>query len=297
VIYHGIFGSGFFQRIYRPGPAFPVMLCTSLEFHLAVNAPLLLMANWFSVLWPLALMSASVSMAVCAIGAAQAPLPDAKLRFWSRPLVALLFFLQPITRGWARHKWRLDLRSRRSHQPSKTCEAVGAPCATGSLKLAYWGQEPLDRYFLLKAVFRHLEVQGWQIKLDAGWSGYDAELSGSRWCRLRLTTASEELGEGRRFFRYRIEAGWSALSWIVLSAATVIELIVVINFATYLPWLWMGLLTLPILGIMLDQGQHQQLARLQGSIDAIADEMKMQKYNVGPSAKANATPAAVCATL
>src|SRR5262249_4837320 len=75
VIYHGLFGSGFFQRIYQPVPAFPLMLCTSLEFHLAVNLPLLVLSNWFTALWPLAVAGLFVSLGVCAMGAAQAPLP------------------------------------------------------------------------------------------------------------------------------------------------------------------------------------------------------------------------------
>jgi glycosyltransferase involved in cell wall biosynthesis len=41
VIYHGIFGSGIFQRHYAPDPDQPLLLCTSLAYHICFNLPLL----------------------------------------------------------------------------------------------------------------------------------------------------------------------------------------------------------------------------------------------------------------
>jgi hypothetical protein len=43
------------------------------------------------------------------LDAAPGRLPASKRRFWSRPLAALLFFLQPVVRGRARFKCRLNL--------------------------------------------------------------------------------------------------------------------------------------------------------------------------------------------
>ena len=109
VIYHGIFGSGFFQRLYAPDPVQPLMLCTSLGYHLCVSLPLLALAFQLDSFIPLAIVSFGISVGACALAAVQAKLPRQKRRFWSRPLVALLFFLQPIVRSWARFKWRLSL--------------------------------------------------------------------------------------------------------------------------------------------------------------------------------------------
>ena len=72
VIYHGVFGSGFFQRLYAGEAALPVMLCTSLLFHVFVNLPLLVLTLYFNWLWPLALASVAFSLSVSALAAAQA---------------------------------------------------------------------------------------------------------------------------------------------------------------------------------------------------------------------------------
>src|SRR5262249_24564100 len=107
VIYHGTFGSGFFQTLYSPAPSFPVMLCTSLEFHLLVTLPLALVAWLFPFVWPVAVSSMLLSLGVSAAAAVQAEIPPAKRRLWSRPLVVLLFLLQPVSRGLARYRSRL----------------------------------------------------------------------------------------------------------------------------------------------------------------------------------------------
>src|SRR5216117_1481913 len=111
IVYHGLFGSGFFQKLYTPEPAFLLMFCTSLEYHVLITLPLLVLSASIYPLLPVALTSLLISLGVCAIAAAQARLPKKKQRAWSRPLVALLFLLQPIVRGWARYKWRLTVRS------------------------------------------------------------------------------------------------------------------------------------------------------------------------------------------
>src|SRR4030095_11646294 len=111
IIYHGPFGSGFFQRLYASEPNMPLMLCTSLAFHAFVTLPLLLVSVFAPFLLPVGLTSLTISVGVCLLAAAQARLPQNKQRFWSRPLVALLFALQPIVRGWQPVKPRLEVRA------------------------------------------------------------------------------------------------------------------------------------------------------------------------------------------
>src|SRR5207237_9286720 len=78
--------------------------------HLLANFPLLLLSIYFPWLLSLAVASMALSLGVCGVAAAQAELPPGKSRFWSRPLVACLFFLQPLVRGWARYRSRLHFR-------------------------------------------------------------------------------------------------------------------------------------------------------------------------------------------
>src|SRR6185503_7264413 len=110
VIYHGTFATGFFQTLYAAEPSWALMLLTSFEFHVLITLPLLALSAPFHFLFPLALASLVISLAVCVAAACQAELPKDRRRVWSRPLVALLFFLQPIARGWARYQGRRGLR-------------------------------------------------------------------------------------------------------------------------------------------------------------------------------------------
>src|ERR1043166_2729515 len=72
VVYHGVFASGFFQKLYAPEPALGPMLLTSLPYHAFVTAPLLVLCSHFKFLWPVALTSVLASLAVCVIASAQA---------------------------------------------------------------------------------------------------------------------------------------------------------------------------------------------------------------------------------
>src|SRR5436190_11367635 len=88
VIYHGIFASAFFQRLYAPNDVRPLTYCTSLGYHLFVNLPLIGFALNFEAFVPLAIASLTLSLGTCAVAALQAHLPPHKHRFWSRSLIA-----------------------------------------------------------------------------------------------------------------------------------------------------------------------------------------------------------------
>jgi glycosyltransferase involved in cell wall biosynthesis len=66
VIYHGLFGSGFFQKLYAPAPAYGLMFCTSLEYHVLITLPLIAVAISIPALWPLLLASIALTIGVCA---------------------------------------------------------------------------------------------------------------------------------------------------------------------------------------------------------------------------------------
>src|ERR1017187_4229433 len=110
IIYRGLFGSAGFQFLYASQPAFNLMVCTTLEYHVLVALPLWVMSVTFHLLLPMAIASLLISLGVCVAASAQAVLPRNRRRWWSRPLVGMLFFLQPIVRGWARYQGRLMLR-------------------------------------------------------------------------------------------------------------------------------------------------------------------------------------------
>jgi hypothetical protein len=118
-----LFATGFFQSLYRAAPAGWPLFCTSLEFHALVNLPLLALSVPFHFFFPLAAAGLAASCGVCVAAAAQARLPRHQCRWWSRPLVALLFFLQPVERGWARYRSRL----RPGPAPPRSLETLESP--------------------------------------------------------------------------------------------------------------------------------------------------------------------------
>lgn len=273
VIYHGIFGSGFFQRLYSPTPASWLLLCTSLAYHAFVNVPLLLLAANYSVFLPLAVASLGTSAGACLLAAAQARLPRDRTRFWSRPLVALLFFCQPVVRGWARFKWRLNLLSER-----RLNSALPIPRkAAGDVpeQLAYWGTGATDRYGFLRLLLSKLDHAGWPCRTDTGWQNYDLEVTGRFWSRVKLTTVSESLDQGRLNVRCRIRGSWSlpAKAVSVLLAAGLAVLIPA--FAEQAPWTWLSLSILPLVFWWFDDERRATEEALSLAIDETAKDLAL----------------------
>jgi len=277
IIYHGLFGTGFFQTLYAPEPELTLMFCTSLEYHVLVTLPLLVLSVPFSFMWPVALSSLLISSAVCVAAAAQADLPKSKRKIWSRPLIALLYFLQPMVRGGARYQGRLGLgpaagteQGRLERLPQKD---KGEP-----LDHAYYRTtRDISRVDFVNDIFTRLEQQGWPSKADTGWCNYDIEIFGSRWSRLQLTTVTEDMVGGHKLFRVRLSAGWSLLGKLAFWAAFAFEMLLIGVVAHEQPWLWMILLTMPLLGWFLEQEKRNLQRSIGRFLDEVAQERKMTR--------------------
>jgi hypothetical protein len=204
-----------------------------------VNLPLVGLALNFGAFMPLALASLALSFGTCALAAVQAELPRHKRRFWSRPLIALLFAFQPMVRGWARFKWRANLRSQ---QPSTVEPPIPTRVADAPDLIAYWSAAGLDRLQFLHEIVARLERAGCVFRNDTGWTSYDLEMLPNVWTRLRLTTVSEELESGKKNFRCRIAARWSLPARICFAFLGVGVVLAIFLFAQAFPWIWFALL-------------------------------------------------------
>ncbi len=273
IIYHGVWGSGFFQTLYTPLPAMALMMATSLEYHVLVTLPLLVLSVPFHDLLPLGIVSALVSVTTCIVAGFQADLPRNKSRWWSHPLIALLFFLQPIYRGYARYKGRLILKQ----TPPAPTEALAALELKDKGEplhaIEYWAEHWLDRVEFLQGILAHLDEQGWQNKADAGWSEYDIEIYGSRWAYLQLTSVSEPHSGGRQLFRVRLQTKWSLLAKVAFFSALAFELLVIGFVAKEFWWLWMLLMLQVLFAWFLDIEQRD----FQRLIIAIVDRVAQRK--------------------
>jgi hypothetical protein len=232
--------------VYAAQPAFGLMLCTSLEYHVLVTLPLWVMSLVLHPLLPLALASLFISAAVCCVAAAQAMLPQNKQKWWSRPLIAALFFFQPMVRGWARYRGRLLLRSA-PLAAQQTLDSIALCRSKQPLKLVvYRSPRPVNRFAYVADLLRHLERQGWPVRPDVGWSEHDAEVFGSRWTSLQVTTIAEDFSKGEHILRCRLQPRWSFQAKVLFCIACGLEFLVLGFAAQGLPWLWLLLLLIPL---------------------------------------------------
>lgn len=291
IIYHGAFGAGWFQTLYAAEPATVLMFSTSLEFHVGVTLPLLVVSVTVHWLMPLAFACLALSLGVCVMAGVQAQLPPGKARWWSRPLIALLFLLQPIARGWARYRGRFAAGAA-ARAPAESLDSVALRQSGQRLdRVDYWSERHLDRVAFVGAVLAALEKREWPHRADSGWSEFDVEVFGQRWSNVRVTTVTEAHSRGRHLLRCRLRANWSltakAAFWLLLGA----ELLALGFFGPLQPWLWWMLLTLPIVWWLLRREQRRLQSILIIFLDELAAELGLLKFDpkappqaIGPDA-------------
>ncbi|MFM7205716.1 MAG: glycosyltransferase [Planctomycetaceae bacterium] len=215
LVYRGTFGTGLFQCLYTPPTAHWAMIPTTLEWHLAV---VLVAVNAFA--WrPAAAVAAAMlglSAVVAILQAAQARLPRRFDGPRSRATVAGLCYLQPLVRSWAHYQGRLARYA--SIEPPPTEGRTGWRWPWGRSTKAYWGETWGERPEVVQRTVAELAAARWGVTLDAGWSDWDVEVFGHPWTCVRVTTAQEEHGAGRRLVRLRYRFGPTWLGWTVLAA-------------------------------------------------------------------------------
>ncbi|MDB6028645.1 MAG: glycosyl transferase family 2 [Verrucomicrobiales bacterium] len=278
IIYHGLFASGFFQTLYQAEPAEALMLCTSLEYHVIVNLPLLVLSVPFHYLLPLAIASLLLSLGVCVAAAWQANLPKNKKRFWSRPLITLLFLLQPIVRGWARYRGRIALGPT-PRVAYENLDFVHLRNSGERIETAeYWSEKWIERIEFVRLVIQTLEKQGWQYKADSGWSDFDIEIFASRWGHLYLTSVVEPHANEKVLLRCRMKTAWSLFAKLSFGTLAGLELLVIGIFRDNNPWLWLLLLTLPLFAWFIDSDRRNLQRVIVILLDEVAGRYGAKKF-------------------
>jgi prepilin-type N-terminal cleavage/methylation domain-containing protein/prepilin-type processing-associated H-X9-DG protein len=205
IIYHGTFGTGLFQCIYQPRPAHWAMLPSTLEWHVVLTICLLLAALLPSAL-VVAISMACLSVAVAGVQAVQAKLPPKYAGWRSRLVVMCLCYLQPLVRAWHRQWTRMFSYS----APHKArAESIGVRPEKALLSCCtteYWSEDGSGRQELLGLLIAELHEQRWAKTLDTGWERWDLDLFCHPATLVRLTTAEEEHGGGKRLIRVRLQA-------------------------------------------------------------------------------------------
>ncbi len=275
MIYRGPFGTGFFQTLYSAQPASVMGFFISIEFYSLVTLPLWVLTVAFSALLPLAAVALALSLGVCVMAGSQAEIPAAKRRMWSRPLVSLLFLLQPIVRGLARYRGRIGIpnsppESWARHEALERLSREGTPD-----QLCYWSPAGIDRQIFLDSVLRSLDRQGWQSKADVGWSDHDVEIYGNRWSQCQIITVSEGVLTG--LVRCRLSLSMSLPAKLLLGSFLGLELLVIGVVQHEFPWVWLILLSLPILAWWLEQEKRDLQRLVVAFLDEVSQGHQMRR--------------------
>lgn len=220
VIYRDTFASGLFQTIYQPEPAHWAMLPGTLEWHLVALAMACFAVYWHPAGFAAAAMLA-ISVFIAGLQARQADLEPGYSNLKSRIVVAALCLAQPLVRSWARYKTRLfpPPITPREEDLSET-HVVHLPMS-GQQAVSYWDEAWRDRTELLDTIVRYFGDHRWAIKVDSGWTDWDLEIYCHPWSVLRICTAQEDHGSGKRLIRvrYRMESS-EYLRMLLLAAIT-----------------------------------------------------------------------------
>src|SRR4051812_1542206 len=226
VVYHGLFGTGLFQTIYRRPASMVAAMLLSIEWHLLYGFIAVLGLAFphngvtdsigYPLLWG-ALGMFFVPVALAIVAAYQQPMP--RHRHWlTRPLIAYLHYRQPIARGWARYSVRLkakvlndEAKGYRRHQ-----ELPFDPRDDDTL--LYWSKW-YDRLTLLDRIQNEVRKTGWRMRVDSGWSNWDMEIYGSRYVKVRLTTATEHHHNVGMLTRVRVSLEMSKFCLVLFIAS------------------------------------------------------------------------------
>ena len=221
-VYHGRFGGGPFQIIYRNNRYSGWVYVWLLEWHL--TALLLLALTPLSRYFALVAAAMWLLSAVAIVRAAASATLPAGAPWWCRPLVGFLHFIQPVIRAWPRYVRRL--RVKRMQLPLLPRGRILPKATSWRTDDLYWSSSRgRGRESLLDAMVKLAPAQDWRGDFHGEWYSHDLELWPDVWHVIQLRTATEELGEGRRFTRLRSSLHLTRLGRAILTTTSMVPMI------------------------------------------------------------------------
>ena len=218
VIYHGIFGEGFFQSIY-PTPQSEVAAYLSSIEWIALTIFLFGLGIFLPALRIVPYLMLGGTLCVALSYMVRALIEPKFDTVRARLLVMVLAFAQPLVRGFSRYfTWLRFKRTpasvirRHEHLPQRGSHVVGAGhhaqavvAIAGSLsRRVFWSEQGRDRHYLLGAMFQLLEEEGWRYSTDSGWNEWDIQIYGNFWWSIVLQTVTEYHGGAKCLTRVRL---------------------------------------------------------------------------------------------
>jgi GT2 family glycosyltransferase len=194
IVYHGIFGEGFFQSIYPTPQSEVAAYLSSIE--------------WFAL--TIFLFGLGISYMV------RARIEPKFDTVHARLLVMVLAFVQPLVRGFSRYfTWLHFKRTPRSVITTHEHLPEGAEIRRSARGRIYWSEEGKDRHHLLGQIFQLLEEEGWRYSTDTGWNDWDIKIYGNFWWSIALKTVTEYHGGMKCLTRVSLRARSVATTVII----------------------------------------------------------------------------------
>jgi GT2 family glycosyltransferase len=203
VIYHGIFGEGFFQSMYATPQSDVAAYLSSIEwfaltlflFGLGIFLPALRIV-------PYLMLGGTLTVALSYM--VRARIEPKFDTVPARLLVMCLAFVQPLVRGFSRYfTWLHFKRTPRSVISTHEQLPPGV-MGRGLRRRVFWSEDGKDRHHLLGAIFQLLEEEGWRYSIDTGWKEWDIQIYGNFWWSIVLQTVTEYHGGGKQLTRVRL---------------------------------------------------------------------------------------------
>ena len=183
----------------------------------------------------------------------------------------------PDARGWT--AWVGTVPTATHEAVTQWLQSLEYQASEAQREVRYLTAQGVTRLAFLDAILHRLDEQQWQHKADAGWSAYDVEVYGNRWCSLQLITASEAAGEGQYRLKCRLTTVSSLLAKLTLWSMLSLAAMLIIVLAGEIPWVWLSALLLPAFALFLDK-QQKNLRRLVALfLDDIARRQKLVKLD------------------
>ena len=140
---------------------------------------------------------------------------------------------------------------------------------------------------LLNQINEEVHAAGWRARLDSGWHDWDMEIYGSRYAKVRLTTATEHHNETGMLTRVRVELRQSRFGQVLMVGTMLLAGLLLLHLwpfsrpAVLIPVGWWAMYLV---------NRRRVSAPVLGLIDAAAE--KAGFYPVGVEAQADKKNAA-----
>src|SRR5881398_3412432 len=204
VIYHGIFGEGFFQSIYPTPQSEVAAYLSSIEWF-ALTVFLFGLGIFLPALRIVPYLMLGGTFCVALSYMVRARIEPRFDTVAARLLVMFLAFAQPLVRGWSRYfTWLQFKRTPRSVITAHEILPAGWPTEGSLDRRSYWSEDGTDRHQLLGSIFALLEEEGWRYSSDTGCNVWDIHIYGNFFWSVALQTVTEYHGGVNCLTRVRL---------------------------------------------------------------------------------------------